>query len=303
MEDAQSQLVRIKAFEWLASVVPPDDPVISWQELAHGFRLDGTQVPLIGAKGIWKSAIINHYPISICTTIKGPYTDSMIGEDILHYSYRGKDLMHSDNVALRDAMKDHVPLIYLYQIVKGKYYVVWPVYVVGDEPRRLRFTIAFDTADAISDVSILLDPESKYRRKYQSREVLSRLHQSAFRERVLHAYKEHCAICNLKHRELLDAAHIIPDKDGGEPIVPNGLALCKIHHAAFDMNFLGITPDYTVEIREDILVEKDGPMLKYGLQEAHKAKLILPKSYKSRPNKDMLEKRYRLFSSSRGYVN
>jgi len=41
--------------------------------------------------------------------------------------------------------------------------------------------------------------------------------------------------------------------------VPNGLALCKIHHAAFDMNILGIRPDHVVEIRTDVLEERDGP--------------------------------------------
>ncbi|MBK9358459.1 MAG: HNH endonuclease [Bacteroidales bacterium] len=67
-------------------------------------------------------------------------------------------------------------------------------------------------------------------------------------------------MCNLKHRELLDAAHIIADKDDmGEPIIKNGLALCKIHHAAFDQNILGIDPDYKIKIREDILMETDGP--------------------------------------------
>ena len=51
-----------------------------------------------------------------------------------------------------------------------------------------------------------------------------RLHQATFRERVLHAYRTSCAICRLRHRELLDAAHILPDgHPRGEPVVPNGL--------------------------------------------------------------------------------
>ena len=66
----------------------------------------------------------------------------------------------------------------------------------------------------------------------------------------------------------MDAAHITPDSaERGEPIVSNGLALCKIHHAAFDRNILGISPDYQVHIRQDILEEEDGPMLKHGIQE------------------------------------
>ena len=73
--------------------------------------------------------------------------------------------------------------------------------------------------------------------------------------------------------KLLDAAHIVGDRrhERGDPMVPNGLAMCKIHHAAFDTNILGIRPDRVVEIRSDILEEHDGPMLRHGLQELHGA--------------------------------
>ncbi len=61
--------------------------------------------------------------------------------------------------------------------------------------------------------------------------------------------------------------HILPDgHPKGEPIVPNGLAHCKLHHAAFDRHFLGIRPDLIIEVRRDIMDEADGPMLRYGLQ-------------------------------------
>ncbi len=66
----------------------------------------------------------------------------------------------------------------------------------------------------------------------------------------------------------LKSAHIIPDSDKrGSPIVSHGLSLCEIHHAVFDQNILGVDPDCVVHIRKDILEEKDGPMLKHGLQE------------------------------------
>ena len=69
-------------------------------------------------------------------------------------------------------------------------------------------------------------------------------------------------MCALGHRELLDAAHIIPDTDPrGLPVIQNGIALCKIHHAAYDRNILGIRPDYVVEIHQRLLDEIDGPML------------------------------------------
>ena len=123
-----------------------------------------------------------------------------------------------------------------------------------------------------------------------------RLHQTSFRERVIAAYDEHCALCALRHRELLDAAHIIPDaEEGGEPVVTNGLSLCKIHHAAFDQNILGITPEYRIRMRRDILEEIDGPMLRYGLQELHDKYLHLPKKKSFWPDQDRLERRYARF--------
>jgi len=81
-----------------------------------------------------------------------------------------------------------------------------------------------------------------------------------FRQRVLRAYQQCCAICRLRHDELLEAAHILPDGHPlGEPVIPNGLALCKLHHAAFDLYLIGVTPDLEVTVRLDVLEEIDGP--------------------------------------------
>ena len=64
-------------------------------------------------------------------------------------------------------------------------------------------------------------------------QVRRRIHQGAFQERVLVAYGGKCAFCTLGYRELLDAAHIIPDSElRGEPVVSNGMSLCRLHHAA-----------------------------------------------------------------------
>ena len=123
-----------------------------------------------------------------------------------------------------------------------------------------------------------------------------RLHQADFRGRVIAAYQTRCAICRLHHGELLDAAHIIPDRDeAGLPAVSNGLALCKIHHAAFDMNMLGISPDYIVKVDQKLLDEVDGPMLRHGLQEMHGALLTVPVRRQDRPDKDRLEQRFAEF--------
>jgi putative restriction endonuclease len=104
-------------------------------------------------------------------------------------------------------------------------------------------------------------------------------------------------VCSLNHRELLDAAHITPDSDPrGAAVVSNGLALCKLHHAAYDRNILGIRPDYTVEIHHRLLDEIDGPMLRHGLQGHHGRPLMqLPVRRSDRPDTDRLMERYRTF--------
>jgi len=103
----------------------------------------------------------------------------------------------------------------------------------------------------------------------------------------------------LKHEQLLDAAHIVPDSDPeGEPVVPNGIALCKLHHSAFDSFIIGITPDYIVRVRKDILDEADGPMLMHGLQGMDGTRIVLPNNEKLKPNQAFLENRFELFKKA-----
>jgi putative restriction endonuclease len=138
------------------------------------------------------------------------------------------------------------------------------------------------------------------RRVYITRLARHRVHQLAFRQRVLVAYRESCTMCRLHHVELLDAAHILPDTHPrGEPVVTNGLALCKLHHAAFDRNIVGIRPDLVVEVRHDILDEIDGPMLRHGLQELQGSKLlVLPTRKAQHPDRGALSERYEHFRSA-----
>lgn len=132
--------------------------------------------------------------------------------------------------------------------------------------------------------------------RYITASVRVRLHQRAFRERVLDAYRRQCAFCRLRHEELLDAAHIVPDTDPeGEPVVRNGLALCALHHTAFDRFFLGLRPDYVIEVRADIRRERDGPTLVHAIQALHGSRIVLPRSAPLRPDPQLLEMRYKLF--------
>lgn len=295
--------VRNAAFEWLAEQVRLHGDVLPRSVLAQGFRYQEYRVPLLGPQGIFKPKIMD-IPLSITTIPSGPYDDGYSKDGrLLLYRYRGENPKHPDNVGLREAMIRRLPLVYFYRVVEGKYLAVWPAFIVGDDPAKLTFKVEVDDAQYASydlrselDGLVAADNVEDARRSYITTTVRQRIHQRSFRERVLRAYQEQCALCRLRHEELLDAAHIIPDGEpGGEPIIPNGLTLCKLHHAAFDRQFLAIRPDYIIEVRADILREKDGPMLLHGLQGMHDKRIILPRVARERPSPALLERRYERF--------
>lgn len=94
-------------------------------------------------------------------------------------------------------------------------------------------------------------------------------------------------------------SHIIPDtEEAGHPVVSNGMALCKLHHAAYDSFLLGITADYLIVVREDVMAETDGPLLKHGLQELHQTRIELPVRRKNWPSREALEWRFAQFEES-----
>lgn len=297
------EAVRSAAFHFLSqqTALHPDG-VLPRTLLARGFDYRGTPVPLVGPQGIFKPAVLPELPLSITTVPEKvgharAYEDELSEDGLLIYRYRGSDPDHRDNVGLRLAMARHVPLIYLAGVLPGQYMPFWPVYTVDDDPRGLCFMVdvSLDAASAggYSDGGRSI---AEPRRRYGTALTLRRLHQQTFRRHVIRAYHDRCAICRLRHTELLDAAHILPDTHpDGKPVVPNGLSLCTLHHAAFDRNIIGVRPDLIVDVREDIRKEADGPMLRHGLQGFHGTRLHVPRAELLRPNSAFLEERYEWF--------
>ncbi len=297
---------RSQIFLWLKEKSRENFGVFSWQDLKDGFSYQGQRITLIGQKGIWKPKEFT-LPISIMSAMNSPYKDGDTSDGLFEYKYRGNDPNHGDNILLRELMRTRTPLIYLEQIKSGKYNVVWPVFIINNFTSELSVHVAVDPAYIINSNNIFSDDKYFLEndnsalsiRKYITAQTQVRLHQTAFREIILDAYSRQCTLCRLQHPELLDAAHITPDSDErGVPVVTNGLSLCKIHHAAYDKNIIGISPDYKIKVREDILHEIDGPMLKYGLQSLEGGSLILPLKKKEQPDRDRLSERYRLFISA-----
>jgi putative restriction endonuclease len=301
MDQDLDSRVRVAAFQWLREQREVHGDVLPRSILADGFQFSGTRVPLVGPQGIFKPRILSGAPLSITTAPRGPYADSM-ASGLLRYAYRGTDPEHPDNRGLRTAMEMRLPLAYFYGLNPGQYAAAWPVFVVADRRNELFFDVAVDDEQLWSPVgseSAIAEDRADIRRQYITSLVRRRLHQQAFRARVLEAYRVQCALCRLRHQELLDAAHITADiEPEGDPVVSNGLALCKLHHAAYDRHFLTVRPDYRIEVRRSILLETDGPMLLHGLQGLHLQEILLPRSEGLQPDRARLEARYEAFQQA-----
>lgn len=269
------------------------------------FEFRGRSVPLIHQpKGI---KVVRGFDVAltILTTYRArpqdrPYEDAEGLDGYLRYKWRGTDPRNHDNVALRRALETQKQLIWFFGIASGVYTPLTRAWIVGEEPELHQFVVAADAEmrDQWIRSGIIHPVDLVLRRQYAQATVQRRLHQRIFRERVLRAYVSQCALCRLRHPELLDAAHIKEDSEGGEPVIPNGVAMCAIHHRAFDAQVLGVRPDYVIEIRSDVRDEHNGPTLRFALQGLHGESLSVPRQKDARPDTVLLEERYERFRAA-----
>ncbi|MGM1018262.1 MAG: HNH endonuclease [Actinomycetota bacterium] len=289
----EQDVIRDDVFRWLDARRNAGSYEYSREELIN-YSFRGDRIPLLDtSRGIRNPADFDSTLTLMTSSKKTGYSDGISPEGLVTYSYQSRE--GGDNVKLLKAFEHGDPLVYFLGVRPGFFVAFYPVYIVHNDPVRRVVSIALDESLRYFDDPMNL---KEYERRYAERLVRTRLHQPMFRARVLRAYESSCAICNLKHAELLDAAHIVADAQlDGVAEVTNGLALCKIHHASYDQNLLGITPDYEVRIDKDLLEEVDGPMLRYGLQEMHGRSLTLPPRHVDRPSKERLAHKFAAFAA------
>jgi len=88
-------------------------------------------------------------------------------------------------------------------------------------------------------------------------ETRQRERDSTFTDDVRTAYDERCAVCNVRRvtprsdpDSEVEAAHIYPKRKEGVDDVRNGIALCKLHHWAFDNGWFSVTDDYEIIVAD-----------------------------------------------------
>jgi len=277
---------------------------LTGHDLSPGYTFDGERIPLINPqRGIFKPQQMR-FLLSIKTVFPKPggkvwYDDQrhvhrqiFESDETINYAFMGQNPDAADNRWLREAFENQIPIIYFLGIAPGRYQAILPAFISGWDRKALTARVAF----GVPGQDMLAPPESVLERRYALRIVKQRLHQASFREAVITAYNGRCALSGLPESLLLDAAHIVSDKneDLGQPIVPNGIPLSKIHHAAFDAYLIGIDPDYRLHVSERLLSQKDGPMLE-ALKCLNGGTIHLPSRTKDHPDRDRLALRFERF--------
>lgn len=301
--DAKDTRMRMAAFEHVRKISEIYDHLTA-NELKPGFIFEGERIPLVNPqRGIFKPRQMR-FLLSIKTVFPRPgsrvwYDDQrkvhhqiFEGDEVVEYAFMGKNPEAVDNQWLREAFENQIPIIYFLGIAPGRYQAMVPAYIAGWDAKALKAHVAF----GIPDQETLTPPQNALERSYALRTVKQRLHQGSFREAVINAYDGRCALSRIPEPLLLDAAHIIPDRDEnlGQPIVPNGIPLSKIHHAAFDAHLIGIDPDYRLHVSDRLLDQNDGPMLE-ALKLLNDGTIHLPNRAEDWPDRDRLALRFEKF--------
>ena len=302
-DNDRDTLMRMAAFEHVRRLGEVHDHLTA-DELKPGFVFEGERIPLVNPRrGIFKPRQMR-YLLSIKTVFPRPgarvwYDDQRDvhrqifgGDETVDYAFMRQDPEAADNRWLREAFENKIPVIYFLGIAPGRYQAVLPAFISVWDTDALKARVAF----GMPEQDAFAPPENALERRYALRAVQQRLHQASFREAVIAAYDGRCALSGLPEQRLLDAAHIISDKNErlGQPIVPNGLPLSKIHHAAFDAHLIGIDPDYRLHVSDRLLDQNDGPMLE-ALKQIDGEALHLPNRVKDRPDRDRLAIRFERF--------
>jgi len=119
-----------------------------------------------------------------------------------------------------------------------------------------------------------------------------------FRQAIIEAYDFKCAVCGLKifspnKQWEVEAAHIVPHSSNGKDDIWNGLALCRLHHWAFDVGWFSLDDNFKIITSKHVkkIPSEMGQMGSYDFFNdlLSNKEIFLPKQEKIFPHKNSIE--------------
>jgi HNH endonuclease len=213
-----------------------------------------------GAQGIWvdkaHTASPETGPVTVAILHTGRHYADDLSDDgvIYHYPTTSRPAARDagEVQATKNALIHRIPI-----------FIVLPG-AVSKSRRSLKLGWVCDFDDENCQILILFGDEhppaySKAETKSQpfqleeepkrkASTVMVRVGQQRFRFHVMSQYGHKCAVCDIRHPQLLKAAHIRGKSEHGTDDWRNGIPLCATRHDAFDSYLFGIDPD-TLAVR------------------------------------------------------
>ncbi|MFB6216111.1 MAG: HNH endonuclease [Candidatus Nanohaloarchaea archaeon] len=235
----------------------------------------------------------------------GPYSDEVTSSETFHYigeGLEGDQKRTPRNQALIDAVEESFPIYFFYQYeersqweYQGLVEVVDFQRIEKDGRKVFRFTMRrldMDDYTEYKEAQRTVEEqveEPSLTEETEEVETKRKARSSAFSRRVKEQYGYKCAVCGVERRSPegvpeVEAAHIYPKEEGGKDTVQNGIALCRLHHWAFDHGWFTITDDLEVIVQET--EEVDTPD---DIQEIAGRAILEPENSDYRPHKVYLE--------------
>ena len=246
MSDLERQL-RLRRFEELGGLAGFAKGVATSEVNRNA---DGGIRVFYGGRGIWYDAARTRKlalpGVTVGVLHTGRHYADDLAPDCIEYHYPETDVPGKDAAeiaATKNAMELSLPVLVVVQ--RGPLRDVYLGWVddANDETGSFLIVFAAKQPASISLEEIEDQPfETHTNKPTQRSEVNRRERDPGFAHRVKARYGVACAVCRLSVPGLLDAAHIIPVRDGGTNDPRNGLPLCPTHHRAFDNGLFGIEP-------------------------------------------------------------
>jgi len=141
---------------------------------------------------------------------------------------------------------------------------VWGTYLQGSIHRISESDYSVIVGSAMSrEILELSDMKKPVLTDETSRTMASRrVRDAVFMEQVKKIYDYGCAVCGKRrfsrsnHPEV-ESSHIKPKGEEGSDDLRNGIALCRLHHWAFDEGLFSIKDDYSIVVENRIRNVKD----------------------------------------------
>lgn len=221
------------------------------------------------------------------------------GTWILDYEeHRGTADEQGYNASLKNCLNDGIPVGVFLKDKLGGYTILGLAYVERyngftgmftlhgpvtpeNEARGCFISHGFDELPLEDQTALKLSDDSADERKAVITQQIRREQQGKFRQLLLDAYNETCAITKTNVPQVLQAAHINPYRGKRSQIVSNGLLLRADLHLLFDAYLLSIDPQNGLVAISQRLANSRYSSLK-GRE------LYLPSDHHNEPNPSLL---------------